>query len=81
MLSLFFNLFNFCAFHLFLLLKFARLDDEEDEESYKSLRERERRQLFLHDYHELYRNNTEFGDLILQQRLQMVHWIIEVSFL
>jgi cyclin A len=57
------------------------LDDEEDEESYKRLRERERRQLFLHDYPELYRNNTEFGDLILQQRLQMVHWIIEVSFL
>ncbi|KAL9352680.1 hypothetical protein Peur_055360 [Populus x canadensis] len=58
---------------------FARLDDEEDEESYKRLRERERRQLFLHDYPELYRNNTEFGDLILQQRLQMVHWIIEQS--
>ncbi|XP_011021745.1 PREDICTED: cyclin-SDS [Populus euphratica] len=58
---------------------FARLDDEEDEESYKRLRERERRQLFLHDYPELYRTTTEFGDLILQQRLQMVHWIIEQS--
>ena len=45
------------------------------------LRERERRQLFLLDYPELYRTTTEYGDLILQQRLQMVHWIIEVSFL
>ncbi|KAF9673799.1 hypothetical protein SADUNF_Sadunf10G0061600 [Salix dunnii] len=58
---------------------FARLEDEEDEESYMRLRERERRQLFLHDYPELYRTTTEYGDLILQQRLQMVHWIIEQS--
>ncbi|KAJ6356573.1 hypothetical protein OIU78_004629 [Salix suchowensis] len=58
---------------------FARLEDEEDEESYMRLRERERRQLFLLDYPELYRTTTEYGDLILQQRLQMVHWIIEQS--
>ncbi|CAK7326838.1 unnamed protein product [Dovyalis caffra] len=58
---------------------FATLEDEEDEESYKRLRERERRQLFLHDYPESYRTTTEHGDLILQQRLQMVHWIIEQS--
>uniref|UniRef100_A0A6N2MER8 B-like cyclin n=1 Tax=Salix viminalis TaxID=40686 RepID=A0A6N2MER8_SALVM len=58
---------------------FARLEDEEDEESYTRLRERERRQLFLLDYPELYRTTTEYGDLILQQRLHMVHWIIEQS--
>ncbi|XP_002527530.2 cyclin-SDS isoform X1 [Ricinus communis] len=58
---------------------FMRLKNEDDEESYQLLRGRERRQLFLHDYVELYRSTTEYGDLILQQRLQMVHWIVEQS--
>ncbi|KAF2316687.1 hypothetical protein GH714_042028 [Hevea brasiliensis] len=58
---------------------FVKFEDEEDEESYQRLRERERRQLFLHDYVELYRSTTEYGGLILEQRLQMVHWIAEQS--
>ncbi|KAG6765992.1 hypothetical protein POTOM_030056 [Populus tomentosa] len=33
--------------------------------------------MFLHDYPELYCATTEHGDLILQQRSQIVHWIIE----
>jgi len=56
------------------------MEDEEHEESYKRLRG-ERRQIFLHDYPELYSATTEHGDLILQERSQIVHWIIEVSFI
>ncbi|KAH8500545.1 hypothetical protein H0E87_015697 [Populus deltoides] len=52
------------------------MEDEEHEESYKRLRG-ERRQIFLHDYPELYSATTEHGDLILQERSQIVHWIIE----
>ncbi|CAN4090457.1 unnamed protein product [Withania somnifera] len=48
-----------------------------DEESYKMIRNRERRQLYLHDYAEEYCSTTDYGDLIVQQRLQMVHWILE----
>lgn len=55
------------------------LEDEEDEESYRMIRNRERRQLYLHDYAEEYCSTTDYGDLIVQQRLQMVHWILEVS--
>ncbi|KAL9401661.1 hypothetical protein Peur_005510 [Populus x canadensis] len=36
----------------------------------------ERRQMFLHDYPELY-CATEHDDLIFQQRSQIVHWIVE----
>ncbi|KAF2305676.1 hypothetical protein GH714_007461 [Hevea brasiliensis] len=59
--------------------KFVKFEVEDDEESYQRLRERERRQLFLHDYVELYRSTTDYGGLILEQRLQMVHWIVEQS--
>ncbi|XP_021293094.1 cyclin-SDS isoform X3 [Herrania umbratica] len=52
-------------------------EDEEDEETYKRLRERERRQVFLHDYAEEYRFATDYGDLILQQRSFIVRWIVE----
>ncbi|XP_022775720.1 cyclin-SDS [Durio zibethinus] len=55
----------------------VRFEDEEDEESYKSLRERERRQVFLRDYAEEYRFTTDYGDLILRQRSFMVRWIVE----
>ncbi|PHU17981.1 Cyclin-SDS [Capsicum chinense] len=53
------------------------LEDEEDEESYMLIRNRERRQLYLHDYAEEYCSTTDSGDLIVQQRLLMVHWILE----
>ncbi|XWS69486.1 hypothetical protein CRYUN_Cryun04dG0182900 [Craigia yunnanensis] len=55
----------------------VRFEDEEDEESYKMLRKRERRQVFLRDYAEEYRFTTDYGDLILQQRSFMVRWIVE----
>ncbi|XP_057979433.1 cyclin-SDS [Malania oleifera] len=60
----------------FTLLRFER---DEDEESYQRFRNRERRMAFLHNYAEDYRCTTEYGDLILQQRLEMVHWIVEQS--
>nr|XP_018626622.1 cyclin-SDS-like [Nicotiana tomentosiformis] len=50
--------------------------EEEDEESYLMIRKRERRQLYLHDYAEEYCSTTDYGELIVQQRLQMVHWIL-----
>jgi hypothetical protein len=56
-----------------------RFEDEEHEESYQALRDRERRQVFLHNYAEEYCSTTEYGDLVLQQRSQMVNWIAEVS--
>ena len=73
------NGFNDLSFHIFILKKLVRFEDEEDEESYKMLRRRERRQVFLHDYAEEYRSTTDYGDLILQQRSFMVRWIVEVS--
>ncbi|KAL3635921.1 hypothetical protein CASFOL_020468 [Castilleja foliolosa] len=47
------------------------LEDEEDEESYRMLRKRERRQEYVRDYSE------EYCLTVIQQRLHMVHWIIE----
>ncbi|XP_040939038.1 cyclin-SDS isoform X1 [Gossypium hirsutum] len=55
----------------------ARFENEEDEESYKRLRDRERQQVYLHDYAEEYRFMTDYGDLILQQRSFMIRWIVE----
>ncbi|GFP83578.1 cyclin-sds [Phtheirospermum japonicum] len=53
------------------------LEDEEDEESYRMLRKRERRQEYVRDYAEEYCLTTAYGDLVIQQRLHMVHWIVE----
>ncbi|KAL2518662.1 Cyclin-SDS [Abeliophyllum distichum] len=53
------------------------LEQEEDEESYRMLRKRERRQVYLFDYAEEYCSVTDYGHLVIQQRLQMVHWIVE----
>ncbi|PIN24979.1 hypothetical protein CDL12_02288 [Handroanthus impetiginosus] len=53
------------------------LEDEEVEESYRMMRKRERRQEYVHDYAEEYCNTTDYGELVIQQRLQMVHWIVE----
>ncbi|XP_042502903.1 cyclin-SDS isoform X2 [Macadamia integrifolia] len=60
----------------FTLMKF---EDEEYEESYRNFRNRERRQNFLHDYTVDYYSVTEYGELVLQQRLVMVNWIVERS--
>ncbi|KAI3497985.1 hypothetical protein L1887_33660 [Cichorium endivia] len=60
-------------------IKLLRPEDQEHEESYQMMRKRERRQVYLHDYAEEYCETKEFGHLVVQQRLQMVHWIIEQS--
>ncbi|OIS98361.1 cyclin-sds [Nicotiana attenuata] len=62
-------------YHIFTEL--IGLEEEEDEESYRMIRKRERRQLYPHDYAEEYCSTTDYGDLIVQQRLQMVRWILE----
>ncbi|XP_054825806.1 cyclin-SDS [Prosopis cineraria] len=60
--------------------EFLRFEDAEVEDSYQMLRKRERRQLYLCNYAEKYGSNTtEYGSLVLQQRSQMVHWIVEQS--
>ncbi|XP_071708912.1 cyclin-SDS-like [Rutidosis leptorrhynchoides] len=61
------------------IVKLLRPEDEEYEESYWMLKQRERRQVYLHDYAEEYCRVKEYGDLVVQQRIQMVHWIIEES--
>ncbi|KAL0409036.1 UNVERIFIED_CONTAM: Cyclin-SDS [Sesamum radiatum] len=53
------------------------LEDEEEEESYRMMKKRERRQEYVHDYAQEYCNTTEYGELVIQQRLHMVHWIVE----
>ncbi|KAD7116730.1 hypothetical protein E3N88_03998 [Mikania micrantha] len=61
------------------VIKLLRPEDEEQEESYQMLKERERRQVYLHDYTKEYSGMKEYCDLVVQQRLQMVHWIIKQS--
>lgn len=55
-----------------------RFEAEEDEESYKRFRSREKNEAVLRDYADEYSSSTDYGDLILEQRLQMVNWIMEV---
>lgn len=59
------------------IINLLRPEDEEHEESYWMLKLRERRQLYVHDYSEEYCEMKEYGDLVVKQRLQMVHWIME----
>ncbi|PWA76737.1 Cyclin, C-terminal domain-containing protein [Artemisia annua] len=59
------------------IINLLRPEDEEHEESYWMLKLRERRQLYVHDYAEEYCEMKEYGDLVVKQRLQMVHWIME----
>ncbi|XP_071735754.1 cyclin-SDS-like [Rutidosis leptorrhynchoides] len=61
------------------IVNLLRPEDEEHEESYWMLKERERRQVYLHNYTEEYCEMEEYGDLVVQQRLQMVHWMIKQS--
>ncbi|KAK9691901.1 hypothetical protein RND81_09G227300 [Saponaria officinalis] len=55
-------------------------EEEEYEESYKLLRSRERKQAAkVTNYIEEYHNETIFGGVIVEQRLVMVNWIIQLS--
>ncbi|QCD89456.1 cyclin B [Vigna unguiculata] len=58
---------------------FVRFEDSDDEDSYQMLRKRERKQGFVSNYAERYFSTTEFGETVLEQRAQMVHWIVEQS--
>lgn len=58
---------------------FLKFEDDEVEESYQMLRNRERGSVFLRDYTGEYSSTTEYGGLILQQRSHMIHWITEIS--
>ncbi|KHN15465.1 Cyclin-SDS, partial [Glycine soja] len=58
---------------------FVRFEDLDDEDSYQMLRKRERRQGYVLNYGDGYFSTTEFGDTVIEQRAQMVHWIIEQS--
>ncbi|KAM7487797.1 hypothetical protein LguiB_025281 [Lonicera macranthoides] len=60
-------------------IELMRFEDVVHEESYQMLRNRERRQVYLHDYAEEYCTTTDYGKLVIQQRLHMAHWIIEQS--
>lgn len=64
---------------MFFLFQCLRFEEEENEESYRMLRKRERRQVYFHDYAEEYCSTTEYGELVIQQRLRMVHWMVEVG--
>ncbi|KAL5553291.1 hypothetical protein UlMin_040692 [Ulmus minor] len=56
---------------------FVRFEDEEDEESYQLLRNRENKLELLHGYVQEYCRSTEYGNLVLKQRSRMIHWIVE----
>ncbi|XP_062109825.1 cyclin-SDS [Humulus lupulus] len=56
--------------------RYARFEDEAEEESYQMLRNRERRRVVLRDYIEEYSSTTDYGNLILHQRRKMIRWII-----
>ncbi|KAL1807656.1 hypothetical protein ACET3Z_024646 [Daucus carota] len=60
----------------FILMRF---EDEEHEKSYELIRSRERKQQYIRDYTEEYCSITDYGNLVIQQRLHMVHWIMEQS--
>ncbi|KAL9259204.1 Cyclin-SDS-like protein [Drosera capensis] len=60
---------------------FCEFEDEDDEECYKKLRSRERKQPIdqVIDYaHDECDTVSEYGSMILEQRTLMVNWIIEV---
>ncbi|KAG9443947.1 hypothetical protein H6P81_015287 [Aristolochia fimbriata] len=58
----------------FTLLK---MEEEEHEESYQMFRCWERRHTPPHDYTEDYNSMAEDGEMVLHQRLLMVHWILQ----
>ncbi|KAL0813351.1 hypothetical protein Bca101_069794 [Brassica carinata] len=56
-----------------------RFEDEEVEESYQRLRERERSHAYLRDCAKVYRSAMDHTDLIPRLRLIMVQWIVQVN--
>lgn len=56
-----------------------RFEEEDDEEGCKGLRRRERMNCAPTSHADEYTNETINGDLILQQCLLMVKWIIEYA--
>ncbi|KAL6001228.1 hypothetical protein ACLOJK_006960, partial [Asimina triloba] len=54
-----------------------RFENDDYEESFKSFRIRERRHKCRLDYAKEYGPTTNYGTLVLQQRLQMVDWMVE----
>lgn len=62
------------------LLTGRRFEDLDDEESYERFRRRERREAVARDYTEVYGSMPgSDGPLVVEQRVVMVNWIIEVS--
>ncbi|CAF1925639.1 unnamed protein product [Brassica napus] len=55
-----------------------RFEDEEVEESYQRLRERERSHAYLRDCAKAYRSAMDHTDLIPRLRLIMVQWIVQL---
>ena len=52
----------------------------DDEESYERFRRRERHEVVARDYTEVYGSMSgSNGPLVVEQRVVMVNWIIEVS--
>jgi len=57
-----------------------RFEDLDYEESYERFRRRERREAVARDYTEVYSSIPDsYGPLVVEQRVVMVNWIIEVS--
>ncbi|KAL0732919.1 hypothetical protein Bca4012_009129 [Brassica carinata] len=57
-----------------------RFEDEEVEESYQRLRERERSHAYLRDCAKAYSSRMDHTDLIPRLRLIMVQWIVERAY-
>ncbi|KAL3824536.1 hypothetical protein ACJIZ3_020565 [Penstemon smallii] len=66
-----------CCIRLSFSLYLLGLVDEEVEKSYRMIMKRERGQVYLGDYAEEYCNTTDYGHLVIQQRLHKVNWIVE----
>ncbi|KAF3497733.1 hypothetical protein DY000_02057665, partial [Brassica cretica] len=60
-----------------VFLRLLRFEDEEIEESYQRLRERERSHAHLRDCAKAYCSRMDHADFIPQLRLIMVQWIVE----
>nr|CAD1832945.1 unnamed protein product [Ananas comosus var. bracteatus] len=54
-----------------------RFEEDDDEESYKRFRSRERKETVMQDYGVVYSSRTDYGHMILEQRLLMVNWMLE----
>nr|CAD1832751.1 unnamed protein product [Ananas comosus var. bracteatus] len=56
-----------------------RFEEDDDEESYKRFRSRERKETVMQDYGVVYSSRTDYGHMILEQRLLMVNWMLECT--